>query len=179
MGWAQTLATLQIGARNASRAWWHLVCMNHSVDGDPGDLIRRKWERIVLSDAANALGRWISAAGYLVETRQPRPWVAMVAVPLEINAAVTASVWWPWPLLIACIWWWADRNLPRMWLKSVEYSSIGSIWCMTLPLALAVFPTSRTIVGIVWGGAALILAVAAFSVRRAELETYGRSFSGC
>ena len=156
--------------------------MNHSVHIPGGNrlgAVLTRWrERVALSDAAIAVGRWISTAVYVIESRRARPWLAMVAVPLASNAALMALLWWTSPPLIVCVWWWADRSWTRTWLLPIEYSCVGTAWCLAGSSALAVFTSDTILVGAIWAASALVLALVALSTRRFEEATWGHAWTG-
>jgi len=90
----------------------------------------------------------------------------MVAVPLEMAATMSVELWWAWPALIFCIWWWADSRWRWTWIVGVESGLFGTLWTYSGAQALAQFPQSRIIVGAIWIGLALALAAVSAYNRR-------------
>lgn len=82
-----------------------------------------------------------------------------------MNAAALTENWWLWiPLTLgaaACTpnWHWS-------WVLSLELGLVGTEWTYVGATALATWPTRRPLIGVVWGGAALALAVAGMLNRR-------------
>jgi hypothetical protein len=150
--------------------------MNHSVQLKPGrdGLALARWrERIALADPVIAFGRWLSAAAHVVDERRARPWLAMVAVPLAMNAAMLLSLWWTWAPLIVTVWWWAERGWPPTWFLVVEYTAIGTGWCIAGSSALAEFPSATVPIGAIWAATALALALTSLYMRRSEAALSG------
>jgi hypothetical protein len=96
--------------------------------------------------------------------RRCRLWLAMVAIPLEMSATMCLLLWWTWPALIFCIWWWANSTWRWTWIVGVEAGVFGTQWTYAGAVALGNFPNSRAIIAGIWIGCALALAaVSAFS----------------
>jgi hypothetical protein len=97
--------------------------------------------------------------------RTDRPWLALVAVPLAMNASGLTEHWWLWiPLTIgaaACspAWRWT-------WVLSVQLGIVGTEWAYVGAVSLAMWPMHRTLVGIVWTASVLTLAVVGVFNRR-------------
>ena len=107
----------------------------------------------------------LSNLSYVISQRHHRPWFAMVAVPLLMNATMLLSLWWTWPALILCIWWWAERSWRYSWVFGVECAATGTCWCMAGAYALVLFNHSVLLVGTIWIVTALILATEAYLAR--------------
>ena len=90
----------------------------------------------------------------------------MIAVPLAISATVPLLLWWTWPVLIFCAWWWADSAWRWTWLVSVEASLFVAQWTYGGALALREFPDSRAITATIWIACALALAAVSAYNRR-------------
>jgi len=98
-------------------------------------------------------------------SRRDRPWLALIAVPLAMNASGLETLWWVWvPMLLgaaACTpaWRWS-------WLLTLQLAVIGTEWAFVGASALGTWPMSHLIVGGVWAGVAFGLALAAEANRR-------------
>ena len=90
----------------------------------------------------------------------------MVAVPLEMTAAISAQVWWTGPPLAIAIWWWADSVWPWAWILGLEEGLFGAGWSYTGALALGEFPGSRAITATIWIACAAAMAAVAVWNRR-------------
>ncbi len=111
-----------------------------------------------LSRPILAIGSLRIAIADVCRRRRSRPWLAMVAVPLTLNAAWLTEVWWaPLPLGV-CAWWWSDRSWRWTWLVAVEAGAFGALWSYSGASALREFPRYRLVVGAVWIAMALALA---------------------
>ena len=111
--------------------------------------------------ATTVATRRVVSAGRLAWTqRRDRPWLALVAVPLAMNASGLMLMWWLWvPLLLvaaACTpaWRWS-------WVLSFQLGAIGTEWAYVGATSLANSPTQRFLVGATWALVALYLAGAA------------------
>jgi hypothetical protein len=103
-----------------------------------------------------------------VITRDERPLLALVAVPLTMTASMDGVVlgsgllWLAWVPLILCAWWWAPRHDFRWaFLLSIEAGALGAQWSYLGGVALGTWPESRPLVAAIWIAAALLLAAAA------------------
>jgi hypothetical protein len=91
----------------------------------------------------------------------------MVALPLEMSATMSLLLWWTWPALIFCIWWWADSAWRWTWIVGFEAGLFGTQWTVAGALSLGDFPNSRPLIATIWIGCALALAaVSAYNRRR-------------
>jgi hypothetical protein len=92
--------------------------------------------------------------------RRDRPWLAMIAVPLAMNASGLMQDWWLWiPLLLgaaACTpaWRWS-------WVLSFQLGAIGTEWSYVGATSLGQWPGQRYFIGAAWAFVGLLLAVAA------------------
>ena len=97
--------------------------------------------------------------------RQDRPRLALIAVPLAMNATGLVGLWWTWPVLVAgaaaCTpaWRWS-------WVLTFQLGAIGTQWAYVGAIALAVWPDHRVLVGVVWTGGVLALGLAGDFNRR-------------
>jgi hypothetical protein len=124
-------------------------------------------DRVALSDVVLAFGQLITSVAIAMRTRKRRPWLAMVAGPLEMSATMSLLLWWTWPILIFCIWWWADSAWRWTWLVGFEAGLFGTQWTYAGAVALGEFPRSRPIIAAIWIACAFALAaVSAYSRRR-------------
>lgn len=133
-------------------------------------------DRLAISDFATRIGRWIDACRVYVDGRRSRPWLAMVAVPLAMNITTLALLVWTWPVLIICIWWWADRSWRWRWIVGVEAAAFGTMWTTSFVYALAGNPGSRLIVGAIW--IALASTLAAVSAYNRQQNGSSPSYPG-
>ena len=107
--------------------------------------------------------------------RRDRPWLAMVAVPLAMNASGLTQLWWLWiPLLLgaaACTpaWRWS-------WVLTFQLGAIGTEWAYVGATSLAEWPTQRAVVGATWTCVALYLAGAG-NLNRQLRDLWGRRHS--
>lgn len=123
-------------------------------------------DRIALSPPVIALGRLVTSLSMALTERRRRPWLAMIAIPLEMSATMSMLLWWTWPLLIFAIWWWSDTGWRWTWLVGVEAGLFGTQWTYAGALALGNFPKDRPLVATIWIGVALSLAAASAHGRR-------------
>jgi len=115
-------------------------------------------DHISLSAPVIAVGRGTTSIALAVTSRRRRPWLAMVALPLEMSATMCLLLWWTWPVLIFCVWWWADATWRWTWFVGVEAGLFGTEWCYAGAVALGNFADSRGIVAGIWAGCAVALA---------------------
>lgn len=117
------------------------------------------------------LERVLTRSQNRVALRKERPWLAFVAVPLAVAAALDTAggldgpvdLAWLCAPLSAAAWWWSPRDGFRWtWLLPIEAGAITVFWSMTGAYALAFWPDSRPIVGFFWAGAAGALGVVSF-----------------
>jgi hypothetical protein len=107
-------------------------------------------------DAAH-VQRATSAARLVWAQRRDRPWLALVAVPLAMNASGLMQLWWLWvPLLLgaaACTpaWRWS-------WVLTFQLGAIGTEWAYVGATSLGQWPSQRLVVGATWACVALYLA---------------------
>ena len=134
----------------------HQSSVTQPVDDPPPILTWR--DRFALSAPVLALGCTLSSISVAVESRRRRPWLAMAGVPLEMAATMTLQLWWTWPALVFCIWWWAPSSWKWTWIVGFEAGLFGTLWVYSFATALAQFTDSRLIVGTIWIGSALALA---------------------
>jgi hypothetical protein len=84
-----------------------------------------------------------------------------------MSATMSLLLWWTWPILIFCIWWWADSTWRWTWLIGFEAGLFGTQWTYAGAVALGEFPRSRPIITAIWIACAFALAaVSAHSRRR-------------
>ncbi len=147
----------------------------HAQKAPPSSLLTRR-DRIALSAPVLFIGRCVTAAVTTARGRTSRPWLAMVAVPLAMSATLPVGLWWAWPALIVCAWWWADRAYASNWIVAVEAGIVGSQWVVVGAIELGEEPVSRGLVASIWiGFAAALAAASAFNRRRAKnLSGYSR-----
>ena len=97
--------------------------------------------------------------------RRDRPLLAMIAVPLAMNASGLVSQWWLWiPLLLgaaACTpaWRWS-------WVLTFQLGAMGTEWAYLGATSLGHWPAQRFVIGATWTCVALYLAGAANLNRR-------------
>lgn len=82
----------------------------------------------------------------------------MVAVPLEMTATMSLFLWWTWPVLVLCIWWWADSTWRWTWIVGVQCGLFGTEWTYCGAVALGQLPQWRPLVCTLWLGCPLALA---------------------
>lgn len=123
-------------------------------------------DRIALSNAALMLGHLRISWRERAAGRRPRPWLAMVAVPLAMNASGLMDAWWTWPALIVCAWWWSERTYRWAWVVAIEAGALGTGWAYAGAYNLGQSPQHRVLVAAVWLGYALVLAAASIFTRR-------------
>jgi hypothetical protein len=82
----------------------------------------------------------------------------MIAVPLEMTASMLVALWWTWPPLVACAWWWADRRWRWTWLLAVTKGIVGTLWASVGAFSLREFPHSRPLVATLWTAFPAVLA---------------------
>jgi hypothetical protein len=121
-----------------------------------------------------ALERWQNR----VALRKERPWLAFVAVPLALTAALDTAGGLDGPIQLAALcgplsvaaWWWSPRDgFLWTWLLPIEAGAVTVCWSMTGASALAFWPADRPVVGLFWAGAAAVLGVVSFlDHRRAQ-----------
>lgn len=76
-------------------------------------------------------------------------------------------LWWTWPVLVLCIWWWADSTQWRWtWLVGFEEGIFGTQWLYCGAIALGEFPNMHPLIAVIWIGSALALAAASGYNRR-------------
>jgi len=98
-------------------------------------------------------------------SRRDREWLALVAIPLAMNASALEALWWMWvPLLLCAVactpaWGW-------VWGVTLPFAAIGTQWAFVGVNALITWPESRLIIGAVWAGVALAFAIANYANRR-------------
>jgi hypothetical protein len=97
--------------------------------------------------------------------RVTRPWLAVVAVPLAMLAAVLVGLWWTWLPLLVGAWWWSPGSR-WTWVVACEEAIVGALWAYTGAINLASLPSHRLVVGTVW--ASFAGAVALSRVRRQD-----------
>jgi hypothetical protein len=91
--------------------------------------------------------------------------LAVIAVPLAMNASGLEALWWVWvPLLLgaaACTpeWRWS-------WLLTLQLGVGGTQWAFAGASALVTWPGHLPIIGAIWAGVALSFAAAAKDHRR-------------
>lgn len=90
----------------------------------------------------------------------------MVIVPLEMAASMQFLLWWTWPALAVCAWWWADKTWTWTWCLAVEAGVIGAQWAYLGAAALVYWPTHRLVVGGCWIAYAAGLAGLSYLARR-------------
>jgi len=111
------------------------------------------------------LRRLTSAVRRSWRIRTDRPWLALIAVPLAMNASALTDNWWLWiPLVIgaaACTpsWRWT-------WVLSLQLGLVGTEWAYVGAVSLAMWPTHQTIVEIIWTASVFTLAVVGLVNRR-------------
>ena len=99
--------------------------------------------------------------------RRDRPWLALVAVPLAMNASGLVQLWWLWvPLLLGAAsctpeWRWS-------WVLSFQLGVVGTEWTFVGATWLGQWPGQRFFIGATWTLVALFLAVVAKFNRRLQ-----------
>ena len=99
--------------------------------------------------------------------RRDRPWLAIVAVALAMNASGLVAAWWLWvPLLLGAAtctpdWRWS-------WVLSFQLGIVGTEWAFVGATSLGQWPGQRLFIGASWALVALSLAVAAKLNRRLQ-----------
>lgn len=93
--------------------------------------------------------------------RQPRPWAAMVGVPLGITTALLTGDWLALVPLAFYAFWWEPRDWEWNGLTAVLAGFVGAEWASVGITALAAWPNDQIFVGAVWAGAAGLLALVA------------------
>jgi hypothetical protein len=89
--------------------------------------------------------------------RRDRPWLALVAVPLAMNATGLVGLWWTWPPMLlgaaACTraWRWS-------WVLALQLGAIGTEWAYVGAASLVQWPTQRLAVGAIWATVAFYFA---------------------
>lgn len=115
-------------------------------------------DRVALSRPIIAVGTSVTLIALALRSRRRRPWLAMIAVPLEMSATLSVGLWWTWPALIFSTWWWANSEWRWSWVVGVEAGIVGTEWAYGGAVALGDFPDSRPLVGSIWIACALALA---------------------
>ena len=133
-------------------------------------------DRVALSAPVITLGRARSRAAEAMWNRTAHPLVAMVAVPLMMTAAALVGVWWEWPMLIFCGWWYADRASRWTWILTIEAGAIGAQWAYIGATALATWPSHIELVGAVWIAYQLLIAAVSYLARRQG--RHGQTYPG-
>lgn len=119
--------------------------------------VRSARESIQWAGVTEFVHRMAAALRLPWKVRTDRPWVALVAVPLAMNATGLTEQWWLWiPLVIgsaACTptWRWT-------WVLSLQLGLLGTEWAYVGAVSLAMWPMHRTFVGIIWIACVLALA---------------------
>ncbi len=154
--------------------------MNWRFTAPPTEVNPRRWltctvERVLLAPPVINVGRQLTSVLDGTAQRRSRAWVAMVAVPLEMNATMLLQLWWTFPALVVCAWWWAERDWPYKWLIAVQLGTLGSCWCYAGAYSLASWPTWTLLIGAIWATFALALAVLSLLTRCNELYVWGTS----
>jgi hypothetical protein len=111
------------------------------------------------------VGRLTSALRLSWTTRTNRTWLALVAVPLAMNASALTEHWWLWiPLVISAAAW--TPAWRWTWVLSLQLAVVGTEWAYVGAVSLAMWPAHRAFVGFVWTGSAIALAVVGLFNRR-------------
>ena len=107
-----------------------------------------------LSSAAASLRKGIGTlsedAVLGVSRRQDRLWLALVAIPLALVAAVLSFQFWLLPPLIVLDWWWASKEWAWTWLAGIIEACWGIQWAFLGTTFLAAYPAQRLVVGGLW-----------------------------
>jgi hypothetical protein len=98
--------------------------------------------------------------------RQDRLWLAFVAVPLALLAAVLSLQFWLIPPLIFLSWWWASREWAWGWTAALIEACWGCQWAVIGVILLDGFPSHRLLEGGIWITYALVVAGLSFVNRR-------------
>ncbi len=98
-------------------------------------------------------------------TRRERPWLGLVAVPLEMTATALANMWWTWPVLLLGAWV-CLRSWVWSWVLTLELGLVGLVWGYVGASYLAQFPDEPLLVGAVWMAFPGVLVVAGVVNRR-------------
>jgi len=110
---------------------------------------------------------WPLSWAALSASRRARPWLGQVAVPLAMTAtmdtaALDASLWITWPLLIAMAWYFSPQEgfatATWAWIVSIEAGTLSSQWSLIGAYSLAAWPDSRLLTGAIWIAVMLALA---------------------
>ena len=133
-----------------------VVCTDGAVMHDMTvvNSVKRTTQRVVFVPPADRL---VNAVRLTWVERRDRPWLALVAVPLAMNASGLTQLWWLWiPLLAgaaACTpaWRWS-------WVLGFQLGVVGTEWAYVGATSLAQWPTQRPLVGAIWAGVVLYLA---------------------
>jgi hypothetical protein len=92
--------------------------------------------------------------------RRDRPWLALIAVPLAMNASGLIQLWWLWiPLVAGAVsctpaWRWS-------FVLTLQLAVFGTEWAYVGATSLAQWPAQRLVVGVAWASVALYLGGAA------------------
>lgn len=114
-------------------------------------------------------GRW----GEVAARRHHRPWLALVAVPLAVVAAVCAFQFWLVVPLFVLSWYWAPADWPWGWLLAVLEACYGVQWVYLGAAFLDGFSADRIVVGFLWALYAGLVAVVGMQNRRLSGRPYG------
>ena len=112
--------------------------------------------------------RRVTAAHLSWMKRRDRPWLALVAVPLAMNASGLMQDWWLWiPLLLGAAsctpaWRWS-------WVLSFQLGVVGTEWAYVGSTSLGQWPGQQLPIGAAWAFVGLLLAVAAQLNRQFQL----------
>lgn len=112
------------------------------------------------------LQRRLTAVATYTRRRRERPYLGMLGVPLLMTATMLQYLWWTWPVLVFCAWWWAPRSSPWAWIVAVEAGALGVQWACMGAISLGAYPAHRPLVEALWfGGALLLFAIARLNRR--------------
>lgn len=92
-------------------------------------------------------------------SRRTHTLLANIAVPLGIAAAIGSDQWWAVLPLGLCAWWWAPRDSGWEWVVAIGRGLVTAEWALVGAYALAAFAPERVVVGAIWAGIPMTLAV--------------------
>lgn len=104
-----------------------------------------------LKDLASfAVQRALTSARTLAAKRRDRPWLALVALPLAMTAAMCSLQLWLLPPLVLLCWYWGSEAGGWVWFLGIQEACFSVVWVFLGAATLAAFPQDRILVGIGW-----------------------------